>query len=479
MKPSHKLDESDIPLLADWYYRPRWRMLWSLPFTVGLMVVIAALLLRSSAEDPRVNFEASKKALLALAPPPVPKEEDAWADYQLAEKAMVPWTGQDELNPSELKLSEPSPLWETASENKYFEAPETQQFWAANAQAIAHLLRAAQNDRCSFGIDYRAQTREAFHENCHLYLLRDSAELLALDARCRALKGDHIGAANSLKAAQRIALHADQRPLLLNSMVSVAIESIAYEALQAILNFSAPHRLDELASYRSALLPQRDIFKRMAESLNTDSAVSLCDWDAVQIGELQLHEDSLVKTLLDPFYYGSDRHCHVAVTNELLTQLRRGTVPMDMKGLVERCQTGPAIVTWQVLPNYSRVLYIYVQTYEERVLTDVALAFIQFRTKYGRDVKTLDELVPEFLSAIPNGAVKGQLVRMRTDIVGPQQSNTPVYDLYKDKPTIRLYAAGPNGRDDGGFTECAIDGKGKDDTVLLLLPLSEAQKERP
>src|SRR5436305_15173992 len=72
--------------LAQWYLRERWRVLWHLPLTAGLSLCLMVFILRGQAEDPRANIEKSRKAMLAIAPPAIPKEDNAAEDYRAAEK---------------------------------------------------------------------------------------------------------------------------------------------------------------------------------------------------------------------------------------------------------------------------------------------------------------------------------------------------------------------------------------------------------
>jgi hypothetical protein len=435
--------------------------LWVPPFSAGLVFVIGLLLVRGDAEDPRENFDASTKALRALAPSPVPKEEDAWGDYQQAAAALKPWTGLDDWNP----------LWSYYCENKYYETAEAQAFWAANRPAIADLLRGVQKERCSFGIDY--STIPWGEPNW--FQLREFGNRLAMDARCKALKGEHRAAAQSINAILRLARHAERPPALMASMMSLALEGIAYEAMQGLLSCSPPSRVEDLRAYREALLPQLGPHERMRKSLTVETVHMLWSWDAAQAGALKNASGSTLKQLWDPLCYSADRRCYVAVMEEIASTLSRGERPGNVSALIDRKRTGPVPLTRLITPACHRVFIAYVTTFESGVLTDVALAFLQYRAKHGRDAKSLDELVPEFLAAVPTGADKRQPVRMRTDLLGAKDTNGILFDFFKDKPAVRLYAAGPNGRDDGGLNEGTY--QSADDTVILL-PVMQTE-ERP
>ncbi len=82
------------------------------------------------------------------------------------------------------------------------------------------------------------------------------------------------------------------------------------------------------------------------------------------------------------------------------------------------------------------------------VCTRTALAAERYRLAYGDLPKTLGELVPEYLDAIPHGAASGKPLR-----------------YVKSRDAVLIYGLGADGNDDGG-----VDGKEPGTDVVFTLP---------
>jgi hypothetical protein len=422
------------------------------------------LLLRGSTEDPHANYVKSREALMALAPPHVPKSENAFEDYKLAGKAYVGFTGAADNNP----------FWKTNDDSKYFDDPATLTLWSANSNAISLLQKGAQKEKCDWGIDYTVIPWGL----TSLVTCRENANLLALDARCRAHKGDHQGAANSLATIRKMARHVDSPPILISSLVSAAMEAISCEALEAILVWDTPHSIGDLASYRDAISQRENPYQRFVRSIELEKVHNLYLLDGIATGAI-MPPGWLPSYTVSPLSYGFDRECYEAVANKIVESLRRGEPPEDGPVLIGRYQCGPVPFCNLMVPGTSRSILAVVEIYERALLDDVALALLQFRVKHGRDANTLTELVPEFLPSLPHGAVNNEFVRMRTDVKGAKDTGAYFFaDYLEGKPVIRIYTVGPNGKDDGGFrdTVCPIE---KDDTIVIIpMPLTETTEQK-
>src|SRR5438309_1808021 len=92
-------DSTTLQSLARWRLSNAHRGFWQFLFTPVLALVFAILMLRGDAEDPHKNHIESKKALLALAPPPVPDAENAALNYNKAFAAFAKYTGPQEDDP--------------------------------------------------------------------------------------------------------------------------------------------------------------------------------------------------------------------------------------------------------------------------------------------------------------------------------------------------------------------------------------------
>lgn len=448
---------------AAWCLRSGHRLIWSLPLTAGLMLVIAVLLLRGNTEDPKANYARSLGALMAFVSPPVPKSENANEDYKLAIKSYVAYSGPSESNP----------LWHTDDDSKYFDDPATLTFWSANATVIRHLQAGAQKERCDWGIDLSVIP----WGTTSLVTAREHANLLAVDARCRAHKGDHPGAAKSLAAIHKLARHLEGPPSLLSSMISIAIDCISNDALEAILLWDTPSTQSDLAAYRQALTPLGNPYERYARGLEAESAHNLCLMDGVVSGAILLPRPKWpsASDMISPLSYGSDRRCYEAVSKEMVATLRKGRQPAIEHELFDQYQSGPAPFSNQALSYSSRCVAGVIITHEHALLDDVALAFLQYRLKNGHDPKSIAELVPEFLPAMPVGAVNNEPVRLRTDILGAEFSDKYTFNDYlAGKPAIRIYTVGPDGKDDGASSRDYHNKQSTDDTIVILPVMNPA-----
>ena len=101
---------ADLAPLAHWTLAAKHRILWRLFLTAALTLCFTILLFRSNAEDPRKNYIESQKAVLAMAPPPIPDVENAAVDYRNAFKLFVPGSRTDD---PEGNLDREGPFFQT------------------------------------------------------------------------------------------------------------------------------------------------------------------------------------------------------------------------------------------------------------------------------------------------------------------------------------------------------------------------------
>ncbi len=136
---------------------------------------------------------------------------------------------------------------------------------------IEVILRATRRPHCDFGVDVDRGIDALLP---HLAPMRDSARLLALDARVHLDDGDVDGAVERVAAGYRIAAHCASEPFLISSLVSLAVfatidEVAAHvmtaqhlsEAQRAVLQdalgrFSA----DDPAGIKRGITSERDVF---------------------------------------------------------------------------------------------------------------------------------------------------------------------------------------------------------------------------
>lgn len=452
--------------LADWYLRKGHRRLWFIPLTLGLVALTGVFILRGSMDDPSDNYAQSRAAVQALAPPPVPPEENAWELYKGVFPLMVPYTGNNDFNP----------FWKTDDDIKHLEAAHVLELWKANAKAIAMLHAAAEKERCNMGMDHVAKP----YDMPSLLHQREFANLLALDARCQAHAGNHLAAVKSLRAIRVLAHHLETQPLIIMEMFATALNSIADEAFGAILAFDTPKTVEELQAYKLALEQKRDPFEQMARSMKYETALFLYNTDAMAIGNKgAVNYYSKISGInvhsgLAPLWYGSDRRCFVGVMYAAVESLLKREQPEETSAAIQRHQTGPAIVTRLAAPSYSRALLCFFDIEERSRLAVAATAFLQYRIKHGRDAISMEQLVPEFLPEVPKGFFHDKPIRLTAQRSRKLESSTTMdLVLYKNRPSIRIYTVGRNGIDDVGNSAGYYSEKGEPDDCIFHVPLAK------
>jgi hypothetical protein len=194
-------------------------------------------------------------------------------------------------------------------------------------------------------------------------------------------------------------------------------------------------------------------------------------------------------------WYGSDRQCCIAVMDELVENIRHGKLTSEesFQALITSHQTGPAVFTGMILPSLSKTADAFARGEESARVTQAGLAWLLFRARYHRDPKSLQELVPEFLPAVPNGVFHEQSLLARVDSAGLIEKLSPAIQPPPARPApllhglVRIYTVGKNGKDDLGMSENLLEeippatnatATQPDDTAFRLPPLKvkEAQK---
>ncbi len=428
--------------MAAWYLRHSSRGAWNVLLTVALVPVICILILRGSAEDPRVNIVKSKADLLALAPPHVPDDQNAAIDYAAAQKAKARFGGKSEDDPTR-NLYKPS---------AFFESDAAQQHVAANQKAVELILDATSKAKCDFKLDYSAGFSMMLN---HLSQMRDSARLLALQARLLAHAGKHAEAARMIAAIYRVAEHAATDPVLISGLVGLACRQAGDETIESILAWDTPARVEDVAVYRQALLQDRSAEAAFKKFWNGERCLMLYTLDALYTSPSPRKAMAGLGVVHVPgqeLWYGSERRCINGVLSELIqTGGRFIKSEADVETLIERHQNGPAILARLSLPVGHRAALSFGRSEEQARVADAGLALLQFRLARGRDPKSLDELVPEFLPAVPHGYFHDIPIRLRIDPDGVlERDNTTSVCTRRDRNVLRVYTVGPDGLDQGG-----------------------------
>lgn len=103
----------------------------------------------------------------------------------------------------------------------------------AHEDAMDLIVEATRLERCDFGTQFDKGVTALLP---HLGTMRTTARLLVADARLKRAAGDYDGAAGRVAALFRLGEHASQGGVVINSLVGVAICSLAAEEADALLD---------------------------------------------------------------------------------------------------------------------------------------------------------------------------------------------------------------------------------------------------
>lgn len=369
--------------------------------------------------------------------------------------------------------------------------PEARAYIERNQHAIELIHRAAARPHAGFRLSFDSQMepgsvrppvsqRDATNPPRldlsidSLGVYRRFARVLALDARIADVQGDPARWAADLDSMFRLAIHAEETGVIIADLVALAIRALAIDALGSSLESESlgygPIELSMLAqclhdsaqpgASKVILEGERQTLLDLTQRIFTDDG----NGDGWLCADGLRHMKSVTQSTnrLDPVtwvlgplalrVYASRRE----FVNEW--EIMLAAVEMD---------ASPPLWVWQELPgsDYMRQrLYgqrikpplqavgilvpvigkaaLAHETYlQSRDAALVLIALIRYRLDNGHYPEALDELVQDYLDAIPPDRFDG----------------TPIKYRITDDGTPILYSVGRNRRDDGGVPTDSLD----------------------
>lgn len=284
----------------------------------------------------------------------------------------------------------------------------------------------------------------------HLASLRKAARLTAMDAVYRAEAGDASGAADDLFAARRLCASIGDGPILIDCLVRIAAEGLVTRALERSLG------LCEMLPDRLAAL--RDEVRREQNELSFTSA--FVNERAGVLYVLAERPDLMKETLQDaaepapPGALAADAlarnglyYCGVmedAIRISALAPRRKLAEGRKWAGDAMPGLGANQPDRWFVellIPAIGMVLQREVKAQASLHVAHAALAVERWRMAHppGKEwPASLDQLVPEYLEAVPEDSFSDTtLLYRRTD------------------DGVVVYSVGPDGKDDGGAADDA------------------------
>ncbi len=358
---------------------------------------------------------------------------DNAADYYLAafssyvepnevQKDILPWMGKAD------KPSRTEPVDEALP--RVAEA-----FLAENQKALDMLHQAAPLEYARYRMDFS----QGFDMLVPwLKEVRRCAFLLSLEGLTACAQDDPNQALESVRATLALAKSLDC-PLLINRLVQIAIQALAYSNLEQVVNrvTLTDEQLQTVLlwvetcvdpnGYRDTLIGERCFGLRIFRSPGAASS---------EMGEGNIWSVAMVPFKILGFYH-RDMLGYINLLQDYIEalELPEGERMATYEAIDEEFSRGErgGLFTRMFTPALMRTYQLEVRNVAHRRVTQTALAAQRFRLAQGRLPKTLDELVPTYLDAVPIDPFDNQPLRYRLLETG-----------------FVVYSIGDDGSDDGG-----------------------------
>ena len=314
--------------------------------------------------------------------------------------------------------------WIELVEKPEFDAkdPKLEQFMQKHSSLIALIYKATKKPYCYF--EQSNDHSQIFFE--HLDYI---AELLALDARLKAAKGDFRSAVEAVNALFIFSKRLGDEPR--DDWQALRSDRIANNTFRNMLiaqNYS-PEELDNVQlekslSYHSFL--QKDFRREEIQQMYRLYSNKLFLKEPGII-ELFVFRIFIIPNEIEALRSYAERFNWLA--SDPQSQLNGG-----WKALANEIKNRPKSLMASLLFHDIERRSIGVATFNaERCITDLALAMCQYRAKNGKFPEKLDDLVPNFITFVPVDPFDGQPMRLK-QIDGK----------------LMIYSIGPDGVDNGG-----------------------------
>ena len=315
--------------------------------------------------------------------------------------------------------------------------------------ALALLREAAGMSGCYFDRDYgRPSVSMLLPELGHF---RNAAYLLALSARAGAAAGNVRPAFDDIQTIFRMGKHVQSEPLLISALVAMAVERAAVKTLESVLE-SGDVAADDLSGIR---LRRSQFYNhalgrafRMEEAFGTTIFAEINRMTADGLGGifgggadvgmrfaggaslgLMVWRVFLLPADLD--FYSSGLRDYQNLTSLPFHEAREQWE--TLKTRLETDRSGMGLISALLFPALSACSEKAAEADAGRGLARLGLAAARYRAEVGACPKTLEELTPKFIAAVPPDPFDGKPLRMVT----------------RDGAVI-FYSIGSDMKDDGG-----------------------------
>ena len=290
--------------------------------------------------------------------------------------------------------------------------------------------------------------------------MRSCARMISLEAHVRAHDGDARGAAESIRAALQIGNGVKREPILVSHLVRIALDGIGHQLIR-----------DQMPHIEFA----EDDLRQMQQILRSADYRAECK-RALQgervLGSMAFRDRKMARTMGAPgvsFGVGARNEdlllyldCLTSMVNAMdkpwptaldeVDKIQQKINATAKKSALTRARYA---LTLMSVPAVDAVVAAGARADSSRQMVDAAIAIELFRRTEGRIPAQLNELVPQYLPAVPIDAFDGQPIRY---VVGEKK--------------FTLYSIGRDRTDNGG------DGgeSGFDPDVVLTMPIRAADR---
>jgi hypothetical protein len=309
----------------------------------------------------------------------------------------------------------------------------------ANSLGLNQLRRAASMKQCRF-VDYWDSTDLVGTLMPQLSSMRTAAELLAADARMRAIDGDLAGAIADLNALFAMAEHVTREPTILTALVAISIEARGVDTMEIVLARCSATASEPLSLKVDPLFSHG---RMVRSALRGEEALGLSAFASWGDSEYHTIPDRYVPEVMIPLRRVFLMEDEIRGYNTAVREWQRlAAMPYHLardqwKSLTTRLRKqrmGIPTTLALALPAVSAYPIKAAEGDARHRLALLAAAMTACRIKTGALPENLDKLSPKFIETIPTDPFDGKPLRMiRT----------------KEGGAI-LYSIGPDLKDDGG-----------------------------
>jgi hypothetical protein len=414
--------EAGMPPAAAAWRREPLAFAWLTALAVGYMILVnmdLAVRARCAILSVQLNavYLATLPAITSDAQNAAPIYEDAFArlkdDREDEERVQNPPTGNNEnFDPNE---------------------PATITFLARQADTIALLRRAAALPACRFDSDLMNPDISAMMPI--LDEERNAANVVNLHAREEIARGHVSSAIDDAAAILGMSRHFGQRPLLMSALVGIGVDGMGNRTLEEAL--PAVKSPDELAGLHLEQLPS--LGRVFQQALRGEECFGVALYGNMPKSELQTPQVSVVPSFGGPegmvfraFILDLDAYI------KLLENLQDQAVQPYYKIAnqiqhVSGLDRGNDLITSILAPSLRRALQTLAMGEAGDACTQTAVAMTRFKLDHATMPSRLDELVPQYLAAVPIDPFDGHPLRL----------------AIRNNEWI-IYSVGPDGVDNGG-----------------------------